>query len=87
MAVWALGLNHNTAPLDLRGRFAFAVDQMGGALATLRDALEGQNEATILSTCNRTEIYCSGTEKQIPQTLQWLASKGDVVADALNQHM
>ena len=87
MAVWALGLNHNTAPLDLRGRFAFAVDQMGGALATLREALEGQNEATILSTCNRTEIYCSGTEKQIPKTLQWLASKGDVAADALNQHL
>ena len=26
MAVWALGINHTTAPLDLRGRFAFAVD-------------------------------------------------------------
>ena len=87
MAVWALGLNHNTAPLDLRGRFAFAVDQMGGALATLREALEGQNEATILSTCNRTEIYCSGTEKQMPKTLQWLASKGDVAVDDLNQHL
>ena len=87
MAVWALGLNHNTAPLDLRGRFAFAVDQMGGALATLRETLEGQNEATILSTCNRTEIYCSGSERQLPQTLQWLARQGDVSADALNGHL
>ena len=28
MAVWALGINHTTAPLDLRGRFAFAVDSI-----------------------------------------------------------
>ena len=76
MAVWALGLNHNTAPLDLRGRFAFAIDQMSGALTTLRQALDGQNEATILSTCNRTEIYCSGSQGQLPQTLQWLAQIG-----------
>ena len=38
MAVWALGLNHNTAPLDLRGRFAFALDQIAPALAGLRQS-------------------------------------------------
>ena len=87
MAVWALGLNHNTAPLDLRGRFAFAIDQMSGALTTLRQALDGQNEATILSTCNRTEIYCSGSHGQLPQTLQWLARQGDVSTNALHAHL
>ncbi len=86
MAVWALGLNHTTAPLDLRERFAFAVDQMGGALSTLRSTLSGENEATILSTCNRTEVYCSGQEGQISQTLSWLADQGQVSSDALKRH-
>ena len=39
MAVWALGINHTTAPLDLRGRFAFAVDQIEPTLHALRNAL------------------------------------------------
>ena len=87
MAVWALGLNQNTAPLDLRGRFAFAIDKVGGALSTLREALQGENEVAILSTCNRTEIYCSGSEQQLPQTLHWLARLGDVRADDLDGHL
>ena len=57
MTVWALGLNHNTAPLDIRGRFAFAPEQMGASLSALRHQIPGSAEATILSTCNRTEIY------------------------------
>ena len=64
MAVWALGINHTTAPLDLRGRFAFALDQVGPTLQQLRQSLGGHAgshpEAAILSTCNRTEIYCAG---------------------------
>ena len=36
MAVWALGLNHTTAPVDLRGRFAFAIEQIAPALSALR---------------------------------------------------
>ena len=87
MAVWALGLNQNTAPLDLSGLFAFAIDKVGGALSTLREALQGENEVAILSTCNRTEIYCSGSEKQLPQTLHWLARQGDVRADDLDGHL
>ena len=53
MAVWALGLNHNTAPLDLRGRFAFATEQMGATLDGLRQAVSQDSEVAILSTCNR----------------------------------
>jgi len=54
MAVWALGLNHITAPLDLRGRFAFAVEQMGPVLSALLNKMQEPTEAAILSTCNRT---------------------------------
>ena len=60
MAVWALGINHTTAPLDLRGRFAFAVEKIAPTLAHLRATL-ATPEAAIISTCNRTEIYCADT--------------------------
>ena len=86
MAVWALGLNHNTAPLDLRGRFAFAVDQMGPSLTTLRSTFTGDTEVAILSTCNRTEIYGAGSHNQLQQTLAWLAQSGGVPMDALLGH-
>ena len=86
MAVWALGLNHTTAPLDLRGRFAFAVEQLGPTLTTLRDTFSSGSEVAILSTCNRTEIYCAGDEAQMQSTLDWLAQSGGVSPDALKDH-
>ena len=66
MAVWTLGINHTTAPLDLRGRFAFAMDQIAPTLHTMRTDLGSvlaphseavPLEAALISTCNRTEIY------------------------------
>ena len=69
MAVWALGLNHITAPLDMRGRFAFAVEQLGPVLSELRNKMQDPTEATILSTCNRTEIYCAADKVSLDQTM------------------
>lgn len=86
MAVWALGLNHNTAPLDLRERFAFALDQIAPALAGLRQSHTRHPEAAILSTCNRTEVYCASESVQVDHTLGWLAQAGHVPADALRAH-
>lgn len=90
MAVWALGINHTTAPLDLRGRFAFALDQIAPTLHSLRDDV-GRNlgrapEAAILSTCNRTEIYCAGTQHEIDTTVAWLAHSGGVAPGLLRSH-
>jgi glutamyl-tRNA reductase len=87
MAVWALGLNHNTAPLDLRGRFAFALEQLGPTLSALRRSMaHEQGEIAILSTCNRTEIYGAGEHAQIQQTLAWLAESGGVSPEALQKY-
>ena len=86
MPVWALGLNHQTAPLDLRGRFAFALDQLAPTLQGLRSTFQRQPEATLLSTCNRTEIYCAGEQAQVGPTLSWLARSGGVSPEALQQH-
>jgi len=90
MAVWALGINHTTAPLDLRGRFAFALDQIAPTLQALRgsvgDRLGRQPEAAILSTCNRTEIYCAGAQHEIDTTVEWLAQSGGVASGLLRSH-
>jgi glutamyl-tRNA reductase len=86
MAVWALGINHTTAPLDLRGRFAYAVDQLEPALRALRDSLARKPEAAILSTCNRTEIYCAGEHNDIDLTFDWLAHSGNVPSSLLRSH-
>ncbi|MEO8859622.1 MAG: glutamyl-tRNA reductase [Burkholderiaceae bacterium] len=86
MAVWALGINHTTAPLDLRGRFAFAGDQLGPKLHGLRQSLSRAPEAAIVSTCNRTEIYCAGDNAEIGPTLDWLAYSGGVTPALLQSH-
>ncbi len=91
MAVWALGINHNTAPLDLRGRFAFAIDQIAPTLLGLRQALTSATrhpevETAILSTCNRTEIYCAADAPALDHTLGWLAQAGGVSPEVLRSH-
>jgi len=56
MTFLALGLNHQTAPLELREKVAFSPESMPAALSDLARQ-PGVNEALILSTCNRTELY------------------------------
>ena len=90
MSVWALGLNHTTAPLDLRGRFAFALDQLAPTLQSLRSSFaSGRHpavEAAIISTCNRTEIYCAADHAALDHTLGWLAESGGVSPALLRAH-
>jgi len=87
MAVWTLGLNHRTAPISLRERFAFASDQLVLSLQELRQSFETHKEVAILSTCNRTEIYCAGEEVQWRETLRWLADTGKTKVEDLQSHI
>ena len=84
MPLFALGLNHTTAPVAVRERVAFQLDTLATAL---RDLL-GQprvKEAAILSTCNRTEVYFSGAEAQ--PVLQWLEGFHRVPRSSLAPHV
>src|SRR6185503_5213891 len=67
--LYALGLNHHTAPLAVRERVVFHVERLNDALSQLKAAFSP--EAAILSTCNRTELYLAGEER--PDLVQWLA--------------
>ena len=97
MSVFALGLNHQTAPVDLRGRFAFPIEQLSPALK----ALVGQfgqataggvvvaPEVALLSTCNRTELYVAvpGRDTSLVRPVaDWLAAHGGVTGSHLLDH-
>lgn len=70
MQLFAFGLNHQTAPLAVREQVAFNVDGIENAL---RDLVENgaAKEATILSTCNRMELYCNAAKPE--HAIDWLA--------------
>ncbi len=55
MGIKVVGVNHRTAPLDVRERFAHGAHEVSGALARVIDA--GASGGVLLSTCNRTEFY------------------------------
>jgi glutamyl-tRNA reductase len=57
MQLLALGINHKTAPVELREQAAFAPEILTEALTDIT-ACGVANEAAIVSTCNRTEVYC-----------------------------
>ncbi len=91
MSVFALGLNHTTAPLDLRGRLAFSPEQMAPALHGLRGRLERSlPEAALVSTCNRTELYVAAPTHALAElvrpAIDWLAEQGGISGAQLQSH-
>ena len=71
MTLYALGINHQTAPVALRERVAFADSAVPEALAALR-ALPGVREVALQSTCNRTELYAAAADDRV--LADWLAA-------------
>jgi len=84
MSLYTLGLNHQTAPLDVREQVAFSPDALGHALRDLL-ARPKVKEAAILSTCNRTEVYVHGTEPQ--PVVRWLEDFHRVPKDSLSPYI
>src|SRR5437763_15428299 len=83
MSLYALGLNHQTAPLAVRERVVFHVERLREALAELKRGLA--REAAILSTCNRTELYVAGDEPEA--AAQWLARYHRFAPDGLSPYL
>jgi glutamyl-tRNA reductase len=81
--LYALGLNHQTAPLQIRERVVFHVERLRDALTELKRNLA--SEAAILSTCNRTELYFSGDAPHA--AAQWLAHWHKLPPEALAPYL
>ncbi len=84
MQLFAFGINHTTAPLALREQVVFHADSMVQALRDLVDR-NPVKEAAIISTCNRTEVYCH-TEEPV-QAMHWLADYHKLRTQHLEPHL
>ncbi|PLC54686.1 glutamyl-tRNA reductase [Pollutimonas nitritireducens] len=86
--VLTFGLNHVSAPVSVRERVAFPIDVLKPALDGLR-ATFGQSvkEAAILSTCNRTEIYCAADPQVSEHLPTWLADFNRLETGSLQPHL
>ena len=71
MRLQILGLNHNTAPVEIREQVVFAGDEVSRALQRLKN-LDGVDEAVLLSTCNRTEFYVITSDGGRDRLKDWL---------------
>src|SRR3989442_2840671 len=67
MSIAVLGVNHRTAPLEVRERFAHALHEVPGALARVLEA--GAAGGVLLSTCNRTEFYLAEPQDSVSEAV------------------
>ncbi|MDJ0701508.1 MAG: glutamyl-tRNA reductase [Woeseiaceae bacterium] len=73
MSLKILGLNHNTAPVEIREQVVYSGDEIAAALSRLAE-IDGVNEAVLLSTCNRTEFYITSDSRGQQRLRDWLKS-------------
>lgn len=86
--VLTFGLNHVSAPVSVRERVSLPLELVSPALAGLRSAFGGAvREAAILSTCNRTEIYCAAEPGVAEHLPAWLASYRQFDDRSLQPHL
>jgi len=73
MPLHVLGINHHSASLEIREKLAFPPESQAEALADLA-AQPGVGEAVLVSTCNRTEVYCNADDASVARS--WLVNAG-----------
>jgi len=82
MKLTVIGLNHQTAPLTIREQLAFPADALPEAVHDL--SVNAAAEAVILSTCNRTELYCVGDADAV---IGWLADYRGMAAEDIRPYL
>lgn len=84
MPLHVLGINHLTAPLEVREKIAFPAERQAGALAELR-AQAGVSEAVLLSTCNRTEVYVDSAD--VGPVRAWIEAAAERAGTPVAAHL
>ncbi|ETI60323.1 glutamyl-tRNA reductase [Marinomonas profundimaris] len=86
MPLITVGVNHKTAPVSIRERVAFAPEKMIDALSSLISEKKA-SEAVIVSTCNRTELYCAIEDvSQVDDVIAWLGEYHGIALSDLQQY-
>ncbi len=86
MALLSLGINHLTAPVDIREKVAFAPEQVSHALRELQN-IPAVDESLIVSTCNRTEIYCDASSDCRAAITHWLTAHHGINDECLSPYI
>ena len=86
MNLFVLGVNHETTPIDIREKISFSPEQVHQALTELKEKSPA-DEAVILSTCNRTEVYCNLKNLSPQQIYVWLTEFFDLNSDSIDQYI
>ncbi|MCH8479526.1 MAG: glutamyl-tRNA reductase [Wenzhouxiangella sp.] len=86
MSLFALGISHQTAPIGIRERLAFAAESLPEALTSLA-AVPGIDGCTIVSTCNRTELYLSGRQPIMRAASEWLHAWHKLAPGQFHEHL
>ncbi len=86
MKILGIGINHKTAPVEIRGKVVFQPEQFIPALRDLQSFAQLQ-EVALVSTCNRTEIYAIGEKLQTATLVRWLEQFHDLEESTLSPHL
>jgi len=87
MPLILVGLNHRTAPVDVRERLSIAEVKLAETTSALRE-LEGVDGAAVLSTCNRVEVIVSTRDEDVIETIvEWLAAGASTYREELEKHL
>ena len=86
MTLLAVGINYSTAPVAVRERLSFPAETLYTSLKELRQVHE-ISEAAILSTCNRTELYCTATTANEQFLIDWVARTKQIDADSFKPYL
>lgn len=86
MPLFTIGISHHTAPIEIREKVAIPRDAIDARIRELK-ALPGVEEALILGTCNRTEIYCLTSAGGQETVTDWIHRSNGVPEGQLNEHI
>lgn len=86
MTLLAFGINHKTAPVNIREKVSFVPDKLEEALKTLRSRSE-VTEAAIVSTCNRTELYCGLRDSNTQSVLDWFSEHHEISSEEIEPYI
>ena len=86
MSLITIGLNHKTAPIELREKLAFTPQTLPEALDSLINTA-GVQESAILSTCNRTEIYCATDNTDDRNLVEWFSHFHGQDINLIDKHL
>jgi glutamyl-tRNA reductase len=86
MPLFTIGISHHTAPIEIREKVAISRAEYATRISDLC-ALPNVEEAVILGTCNRTEIYCLSSSNGREAVLDWLHSSNGLPSGQLDEHI